>query len=261
MPTRCPRSHALEQLDGLEVWARRAGDAPYAITRMPRPFDLRYVTRPVWAGERDEASSGEHHQLWLRADGALRSPVTLVRYHAIAHRGGGRPERLRCDTRVQDCDTEGDQSVANLLGCLQVLINRIRKRCRDLPGELRQPPSDVFECGAHRSQAVHVKALGSLPGQLHPLHPVGGLADCFGGLSGICDRERRPVMHPVVVVLPVTHGPPSVTRPSLPDMSHLGAIPPRCPHDGNLLDSSQRGTTNQRVREDYAVSAMGTPSS
>ena len=60
-----------EQLDDLEAWARRAGDAPYAITRMPRPFDLRYVTPPVWAGERDEARSGEHHQLWLRADGTL----------------------------------------------------------------------------------------------------------------------------------------------------------------------------------------------
>ncbi|HEX8758602.1 MAG TPA: acyl-CoA thioesterase II [Pseudonocardiaceae bacterium] len=60
-----------EQLDDLEVWARRAGDAPYAITRMPRPFDLRYVTPPVWAGERDDARSGEHHQLWLRADGTL----------------------------------------------------------------------------------------------------------------------------------------------------------------------------------------------
>ena len=34
-----------EQLDDLEAWARRVGDAPYAITRMPRPFDLRYVTR------------------------------------------------------------------------------------------------------------------------------------------------------------------------------------------------------------------------
>jgi acyl-CoA thioesterase II len=60
-----------EQLDDLEAWARRAGDAPYAITRMPRPFDLRYVTPPVWAGERAEARSGEHHQLWLRADGVL----------------------------------------------------------------------------------------------------------------------------------------------------------------------------------------------
>ncbi len=70
-----------EQLDELDTWARRAGDAPYAITRMPRPFDLRYVTSPVWAGEPAEASSGEHHQLWLRADGALsrRSPGARLR--------------------------------------------------------------------------------------------------------------------------------------------------------------------------------------
>ena len=58
-----------EQFDDLETWARRTGGT--AITRMPLPFDLRYVTPPVWAGMGDEARSGEHHQVWLRADGVL----------------------------------------------------------------------------------------------------------------------------------------------------------------------------------------------
>ncbi|MGH3803296.1 MAG: acyl-CoA thioesterase II [Pseudonocardiaceae bacterium] len=58
-----------EQLDDLETWAHRAGDT--AITRLPRPFDLRYVTPPVWAGMGDETKSGEHQRLWLRVDGVL----------------------------------------------------------------------------------------------------------------------------------------------------------------------------------------------
>ncbi|MGH4010963.1 MAG: acyl-CoA thioesterase II [Pseudonocardiaceae bacterium] len=58
-----------ERLDDLKAWASRAGDT--ALTRMPLPFDLRYVTPPVWAGMGDESKSGEHHRLWLRADGAL----------------------------------------------------------------------------------------------------------------------------------------------------------------------------------------------
>ncbi len=60
-----------EQLDDLATWARRAGDARAAITRRPREFDLRYVTPPVWAGAGGEARPGEHHRLWLRADGVL----------------------------------------------------------------------------------------------------------------------------------------------------------------------------------------------
>jgi acyl-CoA thioesterase II len=60
-----------EQLDDLETWARRAGDTQAAITRMPLPFDLRHVTPPVWAGAGDQARTGEHHRLWLRADGVL----------------------------------------------------------------------------------------------------------------------------------------------------------------------------------------------
>lgn len=58
-----------EQLDDLGTWADRAGDT--AITRMPLPFDLRYATPPVWAGVGDEARSGEHQLLWVRADGVL----------------------------------------------------------------------------------------------------------------------------------------------------------------------------------------------
>ncbi len=60
-----------EQLDDLATWARRAGDARAVITRIPRSFDLRYVTPPVWAGVGDEAGPGEHNQLWMRADGVL----------------------------------------------------------------------------------------------------------------------------------------------------------------------------------------------
>jgi acyl-CoA thioesterase-2 len=66
-----PEVASPEQLDDLETWARRAGDTRAAITRVPRPFDLRYVTPPVWARVGDEARPGKHHRLWLRADGVL----------------------------------------------------------------------------------------------------------------------------------------------------------------------------------------------
>jgi acyl-CoA thioesterase-2 len=38
--------------------------------RMPRAFELRYITPPAWAGVR-EAKPGAHSQLWMRADGVL----------------------------------------------------------------------------------------------------------------------------------------------------------------------------------------------
>ncbi|HEV7453509.1 MAG TPA: acyl-CoA thioesterase II [Pseudonocardiaceae bacterium] len=60
-----------EQLDDLATWVRRVGDTQALITRIPRSFDLRYVTPPVWAGAGDEAGPGEHNQLWMRADGVL----------------------------------------------------------------------------------------------------------------------------------------------------------------------------------------------
>lgn len=60
-----------EQLDDLQTWARRAGDARPSITRIPLPFDLRYATPPVWSRAQDDASSGRHQRLWLRADGVL----------------------------------------------------------------------------------------------------------------------------------------------------------------------------------------------
>ena len=66
-----PEAAPPEQLDDLKTWARRAGDTRAAITRMPQPFDLRHVTPPVWAGVRDGARPGEHHRMWLRADGVL----------------------------------------------------------------------------------------------------------------------------------------------------------------------------------------------
>jgi acyl-CoA thioesterase II len=60
-----------EQLDDLATWVRRAGDTQAVITRIPRSFDLRYITPPVWAGMGGEAAPGEHSQLWMRADGVL----------------------------------------------------------------------------------------------------------------------------------------------------------------------------------------------
>ncbi len=65
-----PDVAAPEQLDDLQTWARRAGDARPSITRIPLPFDLRYVTPPIWGGVAGESRSGRQ-QLWLRADGML----------------------------------------------------------------------------------------------------------------------------------------------------------------------------------------------
>ncbi|MGH3974161.1 MAG: acyl-CoA thioesterase II [Pseudonocardiaceae bacterium] len=65
-----PDVAAPEQLDDLQTWARRAGNARPPITRIPLPFDLRYVTPPIWGGVADESGSGRQ-QLWLRADGIL----------------------------------------------------------------------------------------------------------------------------------------------------------------------------------------------
>jgi acyl-CoA thioesterase-2 len=60
-----------EQLDDLASWVRRSGDTRSPITRMPRPFDLRYITPPAWAGIRHAAGRGARDQLWMRADGEL----------------------------------------------------------------------------------------------------------------------------------------------------------------------------------------------
>ncbi|HEY2725064.1 MAG TPA: acyl-CoA thioesterase II [Pseudonocardiaceae bacterium] len=60
-----------EQLDDLGAWVRRAGDPGNAITRIPRPFDLRYVTPPVWAVRSEQATPEQRQQLWMRADGTL----------------------------------------------------------------------------------------------------------------------------------------------------------------------------------------------
>jgi acyl-CoA thioesterase-2 len=68
-----------EQLADWAAWARRSGDNPVPITQVPRPFDLRYVTPPAWAGFRreDEAKSGGPSQLWMRADGVLPDEALL----------------------------------------------------------------------------------------------------------------------------------------------------------------------------------------
>jgi len=60
-----------EQLDDLATWARQAGAAQPAIARLPRPFDLRYVTPPVWAGGGEQSRAERRSQLWMRVDGVL----------------------------------------------------------------------------------------------------------------------------------------------------------------------------------------------
>jgi acyl-CoA thioesterase II len=60
-----------ERLDDLDTWVRRAGATQTPIARVPRPFDLRYVTPPVWAQARGYPRSGSRDQLWMRVDGTL----------------------------------------------------------------------------------------------------------------------------------------------------------------------------------------------
>jgi acyl-CoA thioesterase-2 len=59
-----------EQVDDLASWVRKAGGIQPAIARLPIPFDLRYVTPPVWIGG-GERGIGQRDQLWMRADGKL----------------------------------------------------------------------------------------------------------------------------------------------------------------------------------------------
>jgi acyl-CoA thioesterase II len=60
-----------EQLDDWASWARRSGDTQAPITQTPRPFDLRFITPPIWAGAPARIESAAHDQLWMRADGVL----------------------------------------------------------------------------------------------------------------------------------------------------------------------------------------------
>ncbi len=67
-----------EQLDDWASWARRSGDTAAPITRVPRPFDLRFITPPIWAtGVRALAGSAARDQLWMRADGVLPDDALL----------------------------------------------------------------------------------------------------------------------------------------------------------------------------------------
>jgi acyl-CoA thioesterase-2 len=59
-----------EQLDDLAGWVRKLGAVEPAVARLPLPFDLRYVTPPVWVGG-GARGIGQRDQLWLRADGRL----------------------------------------------------------------------------------------------------------------------------------------------------------------------------------------------
>lgn len=60
-----------EQLDDWASWARRSRDTRAPITWAPRPFDLRFITPPVWADGPARAGSAARDQLWMRADGVL----------------------------------------------------------------------------------------------------------------------------------------------------------------------------------------------
>jgi acyl-CoA thioesterase-2 len=60
-----------EELEDWAAWARRSADSQSPMTRIPRPFDLRYITSPVWAGAREDAKPGTHDQVWMRTDGVL----------------------------------------------------------------------------------------------------------------------------------------------------------------------------------------------
>ena len=60
-----------EQLDDWASWARRSGDTQSPITQAPRPFDLRFITPPIWAGGRARTEPSPRDQLWMRADGVL----------------------------------------------------------------------------------------------------------------------------------------------------------------------------------------------
>lgn len=60
-----------EQLEDLATWAGKADTTQIPIARLPRPFDLRYVTPPVWAAGDEHARPEQRNQLWMRIDGAL----------------------------------------------------------------------------------------------------------------------------------------------------------------------------------------------
>lgn len=65
------------QLEDWASWARRSGDNPAPITRVPRPFDLRFITPPIWAAPARRRGSPTHDQLWMRADGVLPDDALL----------------------------------------------------------------------------------------------------------------------------------------------------------------------------------------
>jgi acyl-CoA thioesterase II len=60
-----------EQLDDWASWARRSSDTQSPITRTPRPFDLRFITPPIWVDGPVRTESPVRDQLWMRADGVL----------------------------------------------------------------------------------------------------------------------------------------------------------------------------------------------
>jgi acyl-CoA thioesterase-2 len=73
-----PEVPAPEQLDDWASWAGRSTDAQASITRVPRAFDLRFITPPIWAdGVRRRIGPQVRDQLWMRADGVLPDDALL----------------------------------------------------------------------------------------------------------------------------------------------------------------------------------------
>ncbi|AZI59453.1 acyl-CoA thioesterase II [Nakamurella antarctica] len=55
--------------------AEAEGMGPWG--KVPRPFDLRYVTEPPWSAASRDARPGGHSQMWFRADGDLPADSLL----------------------------------------------------------------------------------------------------------------------------------------------------------------------------------------
>jgi acyl-CoA thioesterase-2 len=60
-----------EQLDDWASWAHRSRDTRAPIAWVPRPFDLRFITPPIWVEDRVRTGPLPRDQMWIRADGVL----------------------------------------------------------------------------------------------------------------------------------------------------------------------------------------------
>jgi acyl-CoA thioesterase II len=67
-----------DQLEDWGNWAQRSGENPAPITQAPRPFDLRFITPPIWATSVPRpVGSPARDLLWMRADGVLPDDALL----------------------------------------------------------------------------------------------------------------------------------------------------------------------------------------